>query len=43
MFMISADWKTLYANTLAEVKSGQIPQARLDDAVVRILRVKLLR
>ena len=41
MFMISTDWKTLYANTLAEVKAGRIPQARLDEAVARILRVKL--
>ena len=34
-------WKELYHNTLAQVKSGEIPQARLDDAVSRILRVKL--
>ncbi len=42
MFMISGDWKTLYANTLAQANSGEIPAARLDDAVRRILRVKLL-
>lgn len=42
MFMYSGnDWKTLYANTLASAKSGEIPAARLDDAVRRILRVKL--
>ena len=42
MFMYSGDaWKTLYANTVAQAKSGEIPRARLDDAVSRILRVKL--
>ena len=40
MFMAPDSWKALYENTLAEVKSGQIPMARLDDAVRRILRVK---
>ncbi|WP_340677329.1 exo 1,3/1,4-beta-D-glucan glucohydrolase [Paraglaciecola sp.] len=34
-------WKPLYENTLAQVKSGEIPLARLDDAVSRILRVKI--
>src|SRR4030095_4992602 len=34
-------WKKLYENTLAQAKSGEIPSARLDDAVRRILRVKL--
>jgi beta-glucosidase len=43
MFMYSGPgWKQLYANTLAAAKSGTIPAARLDDAVARILRVKLL-
>ena len=41
MFMAPTDWKQLYANTLAQVRSGQIARARLDDAVRRILRVKL--
>ncbi|MCE3253477.1 MAG: glycoside hydrolase family 3 protein [Cellvibrio sp.] len=36
-----ASWKELYHNTLAQVKSGEISLARLDDAVARILRVKL--
>ena len=35
------DWKTLYNNTLSNVKNGDIAIARLDDAVSRILRVKL--
>ncbi|MBB5715130.1 glycoside hydrolase family 3 N-terminal domain-containing protein [Sphingomonas aerophila] len=43
MFMYSGPkWKELYANTLAEAKDGRIPAARLDDAVRRILRVKLI-
>lgn len=42
MFMYSGpDWKLLYTNTLREAKDGTIPAARLDDAVRRILRVKL--
>ena len=41
MFMAPTDWKPLYANTLEQVRSGQIPRSRLDDAVRRILRVKL--
>ncbi|HVZ29198.1 MAG TPA: exo 1,3/1,4-beta-D-glucan glucohydrolase [Asticcacaulis sp.] len=41
MFMAPDSWKGLYANTLAEVKSGKIPMARLDDAVRRILRAKI--
>jgi beta-glucosidase len=43
MFMYSGPgWKQLYDNTLREAKDGTIPAARLDDAVRRILRVKLL-
>ncbi len=41
MFMAPDTWRALYKNTLAQVKSGEIPQARLNDAVSRILRVKL--
>lgn len=42
MFMYSGpDWRALYANTLASARSGEIPPARVDDAVRRILRVKL--
>jgi beta-glucosidase len=40
MYMAPDSWKDLYANTLAQVKSGEIPMARIDDAVRRILRVK---
>ncbi len=41
MFMVPADWKNLYKNTLAQAKSGEIPMSRIDDAVRRILRVKM--
>ncbi|MBT1444997.1 glycoside hydrolase family 3 C-terminal domain-containing protein [Shewanella sp. JM162201] len=34
-------WKALYSNTIDDVKSGVLPASRLDDAVKRILRVKL--
>jgi beta-glucosidase len=34
-------WKPLLENTLAQVKAGIIPLSRLDDAVSRILRVKV--
>lgn len=40
MAMAPDSWKGLYETTLAHVKSGDIPIARLDDAVRRILRVK---
>ena len=41
MFMAPDSWKGLYENTLAQARSGEIPMARLDDAVRRVLRVKL--
>ncbi|MFI2812113.1 MULTISPECIES: exo 1,3/1,4-beta-D-glucan glucohydrolase [Microbulbifer] len=41
MFMVPSDWKELYKNTLAQAQSGEIPAERLDDAVRRILRVKV--
>ncbi len=42
MFMIPhPEWKTLYHNTLEQVTRGVISLARVDDAVRRILRVKL--
>ena len=40
MAMAPDSWKGLYESTLAHVKSGRIPMARLDDAVRRILRTK---
>lgn len=41
MFMAPDSWQGLYYSTLEHAKSGRIPAARLDDAVRRILRVKL--
>ncbi|MBB5519993.1 glycoside hydrolase family 3 protein [Amphiplicatus metriothermophilus] len=41
MFMAPDSWRGLYHNTLEQVRSGEIPMERLDDAVRRILRVKL--
>ncbi len=41
MFMVPDDWKALYENTLEQARSGEIAAERLDDAVRRILRVKL--
>jgi beta-glucosidase len=42
MLMAPDGWRELYKNTLAEARSGEIPQARIDDAVRRILRVKTI-
>jgi len=41
MIMVPDDWKAFIANTIAQVNSGEIPLARIDDAVTRIIRVKL--
>ncbi len=41
MYMAPDSWKGLFESLVAEVKSGVIPAARLDDAVRRILRVKV--
>ncbi|WP_448130154.1 glycoside hydrolase family 3 N-terminal domain-containing protein [Stenotrophomonas rhizophila] len=41
MAMASDSWKGFYETTLAAVKDGTLPQQRLDDAVRRILRVKM--
>ncbi len=41
MFMVPKDWQALYKNTIAQVQSGEITQERLDQAVARILRVKM--
>lgn len=35
------NWKELYKNLLAQAKSGEVTAERLDDAVRRILRVKI--
>jgi beta-glucosidase len=41
LLMAPDGWQGLFENTLAQLRSGDIPLARLDDAVRRILRVKL--
>lgn len=41
MFMAPTDWAGLFKNTVAEVRAGTIAMTRLDDAVRRILRVKV--
>jgi beta-glucosidase len=41
MYMAPDSWKALYASTLKAAQNGVLPAARLDDAVARILRVKL--
>ncbi len=40
LFMAPDSWKGLFDSTLAAAADGQIPIARIDDAVRRILRVK---
>jgi len=41
MYMAPDSWRDLYKNTLLEARAGEIPTSRLDDAVRRVLRVKL--
>jgi beta-glucosidase len=41
VIMAPDGWKQLYANTLAQVRSGRVSIARIEDADRRILRVKL--
>lgn len=41
LVMVPNDWKALIKNTIAQVESGEISEARIDDAVRRILRVKV--
>jgi beta-glucosidase len=41
MVMVPEKWKRFIANTVAQVRHGEIPMSRIDDAVTRILRVKM--
>ena len=41
MIMVPDDWRAFIDNTMKQVESGEIQLARIDDAVTRILRVKL--
>ncbi len=40
IFMVPEDWKALYNTLLRQARDGTIPMARVDEAVLRILRVK---
>ncbi len=40
MFMVPENWKNLLRNTIRQVKSGEILETRLDEAVRNILTVK---
>lgn len=42
MFMAPDSWRELHANMIDQVRSGEISMERLDEAVSRILRVKIL-
>jgi beta-glucosidase len=41
MYMAPDSWRDLYKNTLMQARAGEIPTSHLDDAVRRVLRVKL--
>jgi len=41
VFMVPQKWRQFIANTVSQVEKGAIPMARIDDAVTRILRVKM--
>lgn len=41
MYMVPDDWKALHASLVAQVRDGTVPMARLDQAVARVLRMKL--
>ncbi len=41
VFMVPEDWRAFIVNTVADVREGRVPEARIDDAVTRILRVKM--
>jgi beta-glucosidase len=41
MVMVPEDWRTFIRDTMDDVRRGDIPMSRIDDAVSRIIRVKL--
>ncbi|WP_437876403.1 glycoside hydrolase family 3 protein [Sorangium sp. So ce513] len=41
MIMVPYQWKAFYENTINQVNGGQISMERINDAVTRILRVKM--
>jgi beta-glucosidase len=40
IYMVPEDWRALHASLVRQVKDGTIPMARLDEAVLRVLRMK---
>ena len=42
MVMVPDDWQAFIANTTRQMKDGEIPMTRIDDAVSRIVRAKLV-
>jgi beta-glucosidase len=41
LFMVPEEWKGFITNTIAQVRAGDVPETRIDDAVTRILRLKM--
>jgi beta-glucosidase len=41
LIMVPDDWKQFIPATIEDVRAGRIPMSRIDDAVSRIIRVKL--
>ncbi|MEM1380981.1 MAG: glycoside hydrolase family 3 N-terminal domain-containing protein [Pseudomonadota bacterium] len=41
IYMVPDDWKGLIETLLTQVRDGTIPEARVDEAVARVLRMKL--
>src|SRR3546814_774529 len=40
IYMVPEDWKALHASLVAQAHNGTIPMARIDEAVMRVLRLK---
>lgn len=40
IYMVPEDWKGLYETLVAQVRDGTVPMERLDEAVLRVLRMK---
>jgi beta-glucosidase len=40
VYMVPEDWKALHAALVRQVTDGTVPMARLDEAVLRVLRLK---
>lgn len=40
IYMVPENWKALHASLVKQVKNGTIPMERLDEAVLRVLRLK---